>query len=326
MTATDGHACCAPARAGGARETPGAANVEAAAPRRGSDPRKRMVALDAATFRMGTDDPDRIPADGEGPSHDVAVDAFWMATEAVTNANFAAFVKATDYVTDAERYDWSFVFRSFVAPGAEAISGQQHPGIPPWWAAVWGTSWRYPEGPGSSMADRQNHPVVHVSFNDAVAYCDWAEARLPAEAEWEYAARGGLASARYPWGEELTPRGRWRCNIWQGSFPRSNTEEDGYIGTAPVDAFAPNGYGLRNVAGNVWEWCQDLFDEPQRTVVDGVLPVALPPRPGQRVMRGGSYLCHDSYCNRYRVAARTSNPADTSAGNLGFRCAADPRC
>lgn len=325
MTATDGHSCCAPARAGRAKSAAGPASAEAAAPRRGSDPRKRMVSLDAATFRMGTDDATRFPGDGEGPSHEVAVDAFWMATEAVTNANFAAFIKATGHLTDAERYGWSFVFRGFVTPGAETISGEQNPGIPPWWAAVRGASWKHPEGPGSTMADRQNHPVTHVSWNDAVAYGDWAETRLPTEAEWEYAARGGLESARYPWGDELTPRGRWRCNIWQGPFPTTNTRDDGYAGTAPVNAFAPNGHGLHNVAGNVWEWCEDLFDEPQRDILGGELPAAVPQRPGQRVMRGGSYLCHDSYCNRYRVAARTSNPADTSAGNLGFRCAADPR-
>lgn len=292
--------------------------------RRGVDPRKRMVWLEGAVFRMGTDDPPRFPADGEGPPHEVRVGSFWIAPHTVTNANFAAFVKATGYVTDAERFGWSYVFHSVVPPGVDHITGRDDPGIPWWWAAVTGSCWKHPEGPGTSMGDRQNHPVVHVSWNDAIAYCEWAGCRLPTEAEWEFAARGGLDGARYPWGDELTPKGRWRCNIWQGTFPTLNTAEDGHVATGPVDAFPPNGYGLYGVAGNVWEWCADVWDDPQRDVVGGAMPGGLPPRPGHRVMRGGSYLCHDSYCNRYRVAARTSNPGDTSAGNLGFRCVADP--
>jgi formylglycine-generating enzyme required for sulfatase activity len=170
---------------------------------------------------------------------------------------------------------------------------------------VHGATWRAPEGPGSDLDGRLDHPVVHVSWHDAVAYCAWSGKRLLTEAEWEYAARGGLVQKRYPWGDELTPGGRHMCNIWQGQFPVRNTAEDGYRGTAPVDAFEPNGFGLYNVSGNVWEWCADPWGG------DG------------RVMRGGSYMCHDSYCNRYRVAARTRNTADSSGGNLGFRCARD---
>jgi formylglycine-generating enzyme required for sulfatase activity len=172
---------------------------------------------------------------------------------------------------------------------------------------VSGAYWRHPEGPGSDLDGRWDHPVVHVSWHDAVAFCAWADLRLPTEAEWEYAARGGLDQARYPWGDELTPDGEHRCNIWQGRFPVRDTAEDGYSGTAPVNAFEPNGFGLYNVAGNVWEWCADWFDRAQQN----------------RAMRGGSYLCHESYCNRYRVAARTANSPDTSGGNIGFRCAAD---
>jgi formylglycine-generating enzyme required for sulfatase activity len=171
---------------------------------------------------------------------------------------------------------------------------------------VHGAEWAHPEGPQSSARDRLDHPVVHVSHADALAYCEWAGLRLPTEAEWEFAARGGLVQARYPWGNELTPGGEHRANIWQGTFPAHNTLEDGYLGTAPVDAFAPNGYGLHNTSGNVWERCADPFD----------------PRPGTYAMRGGSYLCHDSYCNRYRVAARTGDTPDSSSGNAGFRCAA----
>ncbi len=170
-----------------------------------------------------------------------------------------------------------------------------------------GAYWRHPEGPGSDLDGRWNHPVVHVSWHDASAYCAWTGVRLPTEVEWEYAARGGLEGARYPWGDELTPDGEYHCNIWQGVFPAHNTAEDGYVGTAPVDAFPANGYGLHNVSGNVWEWCADRFDSTGT----------------RRAMRGGSYLCHDSYCNRYRVAARNANTPDSSSGNLGFRCVAD---
>lgn len=170
-----------------------------------------------------------------------------------------------------------------------------------------GAWWRCPEGPGSDLDGRWDHPVVQVSWHDAAAYCKWAGKRLPSEVEWEYAARGGLDQARYPWGDELTPGGEHRCNIWQGQFPVRNTAEDGHVGTAPVEAFAPNGFGLHNVSGNVWEWCADRFTGASEN----------------RAMRGGSYLCHDSYCNRYRVAARTSNTPDSASGNLGFRCAAD---
>ena len=262
-----------------------------------------LLHLPGGTFLMGSADRDAQTADNESPVRPMAVRAFAIAACCVTNDEFADFVIRTSYRTDAERLGWSYVFSGFLP--AALRKGAARPGQAPWWCAVPGANWRRPEGPGSDTAGRGDHPVVHVSWNDATAYCRWASLRLPSEAEWEYAARGGLEQARYPWGDELMPGGRHRCNIWQGRFPVHNTAEDGFISTAPVDAFEPNGYGLFNASGNVWEWCADWFGPDRRA----------------RSMRGGSYLCHDSYCNRYRVAARTASPADSSAGNLGFRCA-----
>lgn len=268
------------------------------------------VALPGGTFRMGTEDAEGFPADGEGPVREVRVDPFEITACAVTNAEFAEFVAATGYLTDAERFDWSYVFAGFL-PGSLRRVSKRLPQAP-WWCGVEGADWRAPEGPGSTWEGRERHPVVHVSWNDAAAYCAWAGTRLPAEAEWEYAARGGLDQRRYPWGDELTPDGQHMCNIWQGQFPAKNTVEDGHRGTAEVDAFPPNGFGLYNVSGNVWEWCSQPWSAPGGDE-----------HPETKAMRGGSYLCHDSYCNRYRVAARTGNTADSSTGNLGFRCVRD---
>lgn len=269
---------------------------------------------------MGSEDEHVVPGDGEGPVREVEVAPFRIDTRAVWNARFATFVKATGYETDAEREGGSFVFHAFLPPATTRRSRGVVPAAP-WWRMVRGAYWKRPEGPGSSIADRQNHPVVHISHNDARAYCSWAGTRLPTEAEWEFAARGGLEGAVYPWGDELTPRGEHRCNIWQGRFPHHNTAEDGYVGTSPVDAYRPNGYGLFNVVGNAWEWCEERFTADH----DPVAVDRPEPQPEERrVMRGGSYLCHASYCNRYRVAARTSNTPDSSSGNLGLRCVADP--
>jgi formylglycine-generating enzyme required for sulfatase activity len=314
---TEEHGCCAPGRGLAVRMQLGH-QENPVAPAGGTDT-SSMVLLPGGEFLMGTDDREGFAGDGEGPVRPVTVSPFWIDTVAVSNARFAEFVAATGYVTEAEQYGWSFVFAGLLP--ASARRGSPRSPEAPWWCAVKGASWQAPGGPGTSVDEREDHPVVHVSWRDATRYCAWAGTRLPKEAEWEYAARGGLEQRRYAWGDELTPSGEHRCNIWQGRFPVSNTRQDGYFDTAPVRSFPPNGFGLYNVAGNVWEWCSDWW-----TIDHPAGPVVNPggPRQGKsRVMRGGSYLCHESYCNRYRVAARTSNEPDSSSANLGFRCARD---
>ena len=302
--------CCTPGRPPGDTVAPETPRVT----RPGSA--EGMVSLPGGEFRMGTDDAEGFPADGEGPVRIVALSPFLIDRYAVSNDGFAAFVEDTGYVTEAERIGWSYVFVRFLTRELRRISPR--PDVTPWWAAVTGADWRRPEGPGSDLTGRGDHPVVHVSWHDAGAYAAWAGKRLPTEAEWEYAARGGHDQRRYPWGDELTPGGRHMANIWQGRFPITDTAEDGYSGTAPVDAFPPNDFGLHNMAGNVWEWCADYWGTDHRNP-------AGPSSGTDRVTRGGSYLCHVSYCNRYRVAARSHNTPDSSGGNTGFRCARDPR-
>lgn len=276
-----------------------------------------MVYIPGGAFLMGTNDKEGFPADGEGPIHAVTVSDFYMDECAVTNEQFGRFITATGYVTEAQQFGWSYVFHSFVSE-AEAAKVTMTPQSAPWWFPIEGADWNHPEGPDSGIEGREDHPVVHVSWNDAMAYCKWAGRRLPTEAEWEYAGRGGLVQKRYPWGDELKQGGEHHCNIWQGKFPVKNHASDGFLGTAPVRSFKPNGYGLYNMAGNVWEWCSDWFSPAYYQSGENDNPLG--PRSGAgRVMRGGSYLCHSSYCNRYRVAARNKNTPDSSTGNAGFR-------
>lgn len=278
-----------------------------------------MISLPGGTFLMGTEYPDGFPADGEGPIRAVTLDPFSIDRYPVTNGRFQEFIEQTKYLTEAEAFGWSFVFWAHIPPDRFRELVQDTVAQAPWWCKVAGANWSYPEGPGSDIKGRANHPVVHVSWNDAAAYARWAGKRLPTEAEWEYAARGGLEQKLYPWGDKLRPGGEHRCNIWQGEFPRLDTAEDGYAGTCPVDAFPPNGFGLYSVTGNTWEWCADWFDAEFHRTAERNNPQG-PPSGTVRVMKGGSFLCHKSYCNRYRVAARTSNTPDTSTSHMSFRC------
>lgn len=310
-------ACCTPARPLVLPPRVGNAVVEISANRDG------MVRIPAGPFRMGGMDADGFPQDGEGPVRVVDVDEFFIDATAVTNQQFSEFVAATGYQTEAERYGWSFVFVGAIPQAAEAfIKPGRLPGTP-WWRAVEGASWAAPAGPGSDWRELADHPAVHIAWTDANAYAKWAGKRLPTEAEWEKAARGGMEQTRYPWGNELEPNGEHRCNIWQGEFPDRNTAADGYLTTAPVDAYAPNGFGLYNVVGNVWEWCADYWSASWHSVATPETRVnpSGPSLGAVRVLRGGSYLCHASYCTRYRLSARSANTEDTSAAHTGFRCA-----
>ena len=273
-----------------------------------------MVQLPGGRFLMGSNDKS-FPEDGEGPVREVTLSPFWIDRYAVTNAAFAAFTEATGYVSEAERFGWSFVFYGLLPGDFPPTRGVAQT---PWWRQVYGANWAHPEGPQSDVRGRLEHPVVHVSWNDAAAYARWTGKRLPTEAEWEYAARGGLEGKRYPWGDRLTPDKKHRCNIWQGTFPSKNTGKDGFLGTAPVTAFEPNGYGLYNMVGNTWEWCQDFWSPDYHVSGPRENPSG-PPVGEARVIKGGSYLCHASYCNRYRASARTNNTPDSTLGHTGFR-------
>lgn len=285
-----------------------------------------QVRIPAGEFMMGDSSGDENPGDGETPVHRVQLSEFLIDATCVTNAVFAEFADATGYVTDAERYGLSAVFHlALAAPSGDVIGRSP---TTPWWLGVRGADWRHPGGRRSSVDEIMDHPAVHLSFHDALAYCRWAGRALPSEAQWEYAARGGLDSRRYPWGDEDPDAGGWRTNIWQGEFPRVNTSQDGYATTSPARTFAPNGYGLWQPVGNVWEWCSDWFDAGYYAESPRVDPTG-PSKGSLRVLRGGSYLCHDSYCNRYRNSARSRNTPDSSMGNAGFRtvgaAAIDPR-
>jgi sulfatase modifying factor 1 len=314
-------ACCVPSKA---RATLLQISREASAARvrATSGSPTDMITLPGGVFLMGTDYPLGFPADGEGPIREVRLDPFLIDRYPVTNSSFARFIDATGYRTEAETFAWSFVFEGDLPESAAPAGSEDRVLSADWWQRVWGAFWRAPEGPGTSIEDRMDRPVVHVSWNDAIAYAAWAGKRLPTEAEWEFAARGGLVQALYPWGDELTPEGRHLCNIWQGEFPHSNSAEDGFKSTSPVDAFPANGYELYSMTGNTWEWCADWFHPAFHESATRLNPTG-PLEGSSRVVRGGSYLCHASYCNRYRVGARSSNTPDSSTTNTSFRCAMD---
>lgn len=300
--------CCTPAR--GQSASTGAFDVT---------PRKSVA--DFAVVRIaegrslvGTSAP-QIPDDGEGPLRTVRHKAFHIGIGAVSNAEFAAFVVDTGYVTEAERFGWSFVFWSDVPAGSGPTAG--YPGAD-WWRRVDGANWRDINGPGTQAAQwHEDHPVVQVSWQDACAYARWAGGRLPTEVEWEAAARGGLGDVRFPWGDaEPDDQHYTPCNIWQGDFPRVNTGQDGYLSTAPVQSFAPNAVGLYHMVGNVWEWTADMYriKSMKRHVQQRLLGMK-----GYRLSKGGSYLCHKSYCYRYRIAARSGSSPDSATPHHGFR-------
>jgi sulfatase modifying factor 1 len=288
-------------------------------PGAGADParhRIEQVSLPGGRFRMGDACGDGHPGGEERPVHEVELRPLLIDATTATNADFTAFVDDTGYVTEAEVFGYSAVFHLALRARPGELLGR--PSGTSWWIGVRGADWRHPGGSLSGIDELADHPVVHVSWNDAMAYCAWAGRRLPTEAEWEYASRGGIDGARYPWGDDLMGPGGWRVNIWQGSFPAHNLLADGYLTTAPVRSFEPNGFGLWQTVGNVWEWCADWYAPDYYGRSPGTDPAG-PANGTARVLRGGSYLCHDSYCNRYRNAARSSSTPDSSMGNAGFR-------
>ncbi|MES2695688.1 MAG: formylglycine-generating enzyme family protein [Verrucomicrobiota bacterium] len=332
---TGGQECCAPMR--GTAKGATVAGVASAPPPAGSELASSIAApvqritqgstdgmrlVPGGTFRMGTDGDYGFPADGEGPAHEVELAGFYIDATCVTNEQFNAFVNATRYKTESERFGWSFVFYGQLDATQAARSVRANVLGSEWWARVEDATWRHPEGPGSNIKQRWAHPVVHVSWHDAVAYGAWAGKRLPTEAEWEYAARGGLEGKRFPWGDELEPEGRHAMNVWQGVFPTKNSKADGHYGPAPAKSYKANDYGLYQMTGNVWEWCADWFEPGYYRVSPRDNPTG-PATGNRRAMRGGSYLCHASYCNRYRTDARSANTPDSATTNLGFRCVRD---
>lgn len=298
-----------------------------------------MVELPGGVFRMGSDE----HYAEEKPTRKVRVGAFRIDPYPVTNREYARFVQATGYVTSAERpanaEDYPGADPAMLAPASVVFARTPGPvdlrNHYQWWRYIAGADWRHPQGPQSSIDGLEEHPVVHVAFDDALAYAQWAGKELPSEAEWEFAARGGCADeAEFAWGDELVPQGRYMANTWQGDFPWQNLESDGYLGTSPVGAFAPNGYGLYDMIGNVWEWTADWYQthdqlpgKPCCTLEDprgGTRETSHDPRANvvvpRRVMKGGSHLCAPNYCRRYRPAARMAQPIDTSTCHVGFRC------
>jgi formylglycine-generating enzyme required for sulfatase activity len=305
-----------------------------------------MVWINSGTFMMGADNKQAAP--DEYPKHKVTVNGFWMDATEVTNLQFAKFVKATSYITTAERKpDWNELKKQ-LPPGTQKPDDSllvaaslvfdppdhevQLNDYSQWWAWKKGANWKHPHGPGSNLKGKENYPVVHISWFDAVAYCKWAGKRLPTEAEWEWAARGGLQNKIYPWGDEPVDAGKVKANTWQGHFPDHNTVRDKFYGLAPVASFAPNGYGLYDMAGNAWEWCADYYNNQYyETIAHGAINPKGPsnsydpdePYAKKRVIRGGSFLCNDSYCSGYRVARRMKSTEDSGMEHVGFRCIED---
>ncbi|XP_071539905.1 formylglycine-generating enzyme [Panulirus ornatus] len=279
----------------------------------------QMVKIPGGKFVMGTNEP-VFHADGEHPARWVEIDSFFLDVHEVSNAEFELFVNANNFKTEAESFGDSFVLEGELSETVKSTL-ENAVAAAPWWVPVKGANWQHPEGPDSVITDRMDHPVVHVSWNDAAAYCKWMQKRLPTEAEWERACRAGKQDRLFPWGNKLKPNDKYRANTWQGDFPNEDTGEDGCKGRCPVTAFPVNGYGLHNIVGNVWEWTADWWR------VNHTPSLQTNPRgpvSGEdRVKKGGSYMCTKSYCYRYRCAARSQNTPDSSAGNLGFRCAAD---
>ncbi len=307
----NGKPCCVPSREAPACGNARSADAAVAAGRPGQHD---LVQLPGGSFLMGSSAADGFPADGEGPPREVKVSPFRIGATTVTNAQFNDFVRATGFITQAEEAGSSFVFYLQVAQ-ALRNSIRAHPQGLPWWLEVGDACWQRPEGPGSTVRGREDHPVVHVSWHDAQAYCRWAGVSLPTEAQWECAARGSLHSQRYPWGDVMPADPP--CNIWRGVFP--NEPAAGWTpGTMRVCAHPANGFGLYAMSGNVWEWCEDWFTPEYHRVTGATDPLYGQPT-GRRATRGGSFLCHESYCNRYRVGARGSNTPESSASNQGFR-------
>jgi formylglycine-generating enzyme required for sulfatase activity len=316
--------CCSPARTNSNELSVGNSNYYSSERLSGIQ-YENMIKVDGGYFEMGYEGDDSFKEDGEGPKRKVKVDSFFLDQTAVTNAEFLKFVDDTNYITDSEKFGWAYVFIGQLKKStvrklnkSSTVQGLE------WWIGIDGANWKKPEGPGSNIKNRMNHPVVSVSWFDAIAYAKWANKRLPTEAEWEYATRwNNNNSMNFPWGEELVPNGKHRCNVWQGNFPHENNAEDGYLWTAPAKSFKRYDNKFYNLIGNVWEWCDDWFSNDWH-IEDSELTRSNPmgPQNGHRkVIKGGSFLCHESYCNRYRIGARTSNTPDSSTTNLGFRCA-----
>ena len=304
--------CCTPRREGGQLTGPSVAGVIA------GSMDFSTVDIPGGSALLGTATP-VIPFDGEDPLRKAKVNPFRICETPVTNAQFAKFVEETGYVTEAERFGWSFVFWSDVTKEfseTQAVMGLE------WWRNVPDAKWSAVRGPGSESELDPDHPVVHVSWNDARAFAKWAGGRLPSEVEWEHAARGGLGDVRYPWGDENpNDRDYFPCNIWQGRFPEKNLKLDGFATTAPARSFEKNGYGLYNMVGNVWEWTSSPYKiaSQKRAVKERLKGMQ-----GHKVLKGGSFLCHASYCHRYRIAARSGNSPDTTTSHQGMRIVFDP--